>query len=282
MLVLLDNVVKRAGGETTLLRGCDVVALVFDTVLFRTGAHCIVSDFTHCRFFALRISTTAMDPHSTDSIPAGQAASDYLRLAAWQAERLAATYADLRADPRYAPATAFFLNDLYGARDYSRRDQDGERVIHKMRKLLPAWAIEALERALHLNRLTKALDEAMANMLFVQMGVEVIDGDGYCEAYRRCGDVAAREEQIRLIGELGQELDVVVQKPLVKMALKMAHAPAHMAGFGELQDFLERGVAAFLHMQGADQFLATITRREHRILAAIYASAVNPFDCAED
>ncbi len=34
-------------------------------------------------------------------------------LSAWQSERLARTYADLRADPRHQPATEFFLNDLY-------------------------------------------------------------------------------------------------------------------------------------------------------------------------
>ena len=219
-----------------------------------------------------------MDPHSVDSPPESLAKQHYLRLAAWQASRLAATYADLRGDPRYAPATAFFLNDLYGPRDYSRRDEDSERIIHKMRRLLPARAIEALECALHLNRLTRALDEALVEMLFGTMRVKEIDEASYCEAYRRCDNFAAREEQIKLIGELGRELDVVVHKPLVKMALKMAHTPAHMAGFGELQDFLERGVAAFLHMQGAEHFLTTIVEREHRILAAIYASAVSPFD----
>lgn len=217
-----------------------------------------------------------MNPCISDSTPGPARA---LRLAAWQSARLASTYADLRADPRYAPATDFFLEDLYGPRDYSRRDEDGERVVHKMRKLLPARALDAIERALHLNRLTRSLDAALADMLFVEMGVAEIDEASYCAAYRRCDNFAARETQIRLIGELGHELDVVVQKPLIKMALKMAHTPAHLAGLGELQDFLERGVAAFLHMQGAASFLEIITQREHRILAAIYADVANPFDC---
>jgi hypothetical protein len=199
------------------------------------------------------------------------------RLAGWQAERLAHTYADLRVSERYAPATEFFLQDLYGPRDFSKRDRDAERVVGKMRRLLPERAMRALESGLHLNRLTHALDAETADMLFVQMGVEVIDDASYCEAYRRCNYYARRAEQIALIDALGHELDVVVKKPLVQIALKVAHTPAHMAGLGELQDFLERGVAAFVHMNGADEFLATVVGREQYILDAIYSCAANPF-----
>ncbi len=34
----------------------------------------------------------------------------------WQSARLARTYADLLASPRYRPAAAFFLDELYGSR----------------------------------------------------------------------------------------------------------------------------------------------------------------------
>lgn len=36
------------------------------------------------------------------------------RIKDWQHARLAVTYADLAADARFAPATAFFLDELYG------------------------------------------------------------------------------------------------------------------------------------------------------------------------
>ncbi|MEH6461479.1 hypothetical protein V7714_16410 [Chitinimonas sp. JJ19] len=197
-------------------------------------------------------------------------------LARWQADRLAVTYADLRGSERYAQATAFFLSDLYGPRDFSKRDQDGERIVGKMRALLPARAMAAIQSALHLNRLSHELDAAMAVQLFDEMGLSTIDAASYAEAYRRCG-LDARREQIDLVDKLGHELDAVVQKPLVQLALKLAHGPAHMAGLGELQDFLERGVAAFLHMKGADEFLATICERETRILERIAARDQDPF-----
>ncbi|QDQ28448.1 hypothetical protein FNU76_19960 [Chitinimonas arctica] len=198
-------------------------------------------------------------------------------LAHWQTQRLARSYADLAASERYAPATEFFLADLYAPRDFSRRDQDGERVVAKMRALLPARAMAAIQSALHLNRLSQQLDIGMADMLFGEMGVADIDEVNYAEAYRRCKQFAARREQIVLVDALGHELDAVVKKPLVQLALKLAHGPAHLAGLGELQDFLERGVAAFLHMRGAEVFLATVRERESSILARIEAGEPQPF-----
>jgi hypothetical protein len=204
-------------------------------------------------------------------------ARPYFLLARWQSDRLRQTYADLAGSSRFAPATQFFLEDIYGPRDFSQRDRLGERVVNKMHRLLPAKAMAAIERALHLNRLTRELDQQMVDMLFTRMQVADIDGASYAEAYRRCDNRLAREEQITLVDGLGHELDVVVRKPLVQVALRLAHGPAHLAGLGELQDFLERGVAAFLHMQGADEFLATIASRERAILARIWAGEQNPF-----
>ena len=54
--------------------------------------------------------------------------------------------------------------------------------------------------------------------------------------------------------------------------------PARLAGFGELQDFLERGFRAFRHMEDASEFLDTIERRETQILDRIYARHPHPFD----
>jgi len=201
-------------------------------------------------------------------------------LASWQAGRLAKTYADLHATARYGAATTFFLTDLYGPRDFSKRDRDGERVASSMKRLLPGAAIRAIGMALELNHLTHRLDAALEAMLFQGMGVTEITEQNYAQAYRRCDNHAERLQQIEIVDTLGRQLDKVVSKPLVQIALKLAHGPAHMAGLGELQDFLERGVAAFLQMQGADYFLETIKSRETSILTRIYAGEDAPFDVA--
>jgi hypothetical protein len=50
-----------------------------------------------------------------------------------------------------------------------------------------------------------------------------------------------------------------------------------MAGFAALQDFLERGFAAFRKMHGATEFLSTIDRRERALMERIFAGDDAPF-----
>jgi hypothetical protein len=50
-----------------------------------------------------------------------------------------------------------------------------------------------------------------------------------------------------------------------------------LAGLSALQDFLERGFAAFRRMGGAATFLATINERETQLLEAIADGATAPF-----
>ena len=99
----------------------------------------------------------------------------------------------------------------------------------------------------------------------------------YARAYRRMGNRAEREHQIRLIGEIGATLDVFVRKPLIYAALVMMRQPARLAGLFALHDFLERGFAAFRRMDGADEFLATIAQRERALMEALFAGDVAPF-----
>ena len=42
-------------------------------------------------------------------------------LRVWQAARLERTHSDLLASPRYRAATRFFLDELYGSKDFSQR-----------------------------------------------------------------------------------------------------------------------------------------------------------------
>jgi len=197
------------------------------------------------------------------------------RLADWQARRLRMTYADLAADPRYKAAIRFFQNDLYGAGDFSRRDADLARVVPMMVKMLPDAVILTAAAAMELNALSQELDRLLLARLPRADGYfSVVE---YCKAYRRAGNFPARERQIRLIGDIGTALDHYVQKPLVRTALAMMRQPARMAGMSALQDFLERGFAAFRTMNGAQTFLATIAERETQIMEAIVGGSSDPF-----
>ncbi len=198
------------------------------------------------------------------------------RLAAWQALRLAQTYADLASQPRYASAIAFFQSDLYGSADYAQRDADLARVAPMMSRMLPARVIATIAQAMELNALSQELDRAvLARLPRADGHFSVAE---YCKAYRRTGNRPARERQIRLLGEVGAALDVYVAKPLIRAGLAMMRRPARMAGLSRLHDFLERGFHAFQRMGGAREFLAAVAERESKLMNDIFAGDDDPFD----
>ena len=197
------------------------------------------------------------------------------RLGLWQANRLRATYADLERSPRYGPAMKFFETDLYGGTDFTRRDADLARVVPAMKRLLPANVIETVAVAVELNALSHELDRAMTSVMpNVDAALSVAD---YCTAYRAAGRYDQRKRQIALIGEVGMALDRYVEKRVIRKALWLMRRPARMAGLGTLQDFLERGFAAFARMRGAVEFLSTIETRETAIHEAIVGGDDAPF-----
>jgi hypothetical protein len=197
------------------------------------------------------------------------------RLGEWQSRRLRNTYADVAADPRYTGAIAFFQNDLYGGGDFSRRDADLARVVPAMVRLLPETIIATVATAVELNALSHELDRMLiARLPDAGNAFTVAD---YCAAYRDQRTYAQRRHQLSLIEEVGAALDLYVRTPMLGTALTMMRQPARLAGFGALQDFLERGFAAFHRMNGANEFLAIVEARESRIHEAIVAGSDDPF-----
>jgi hypothetical protein len=195
-------------------------------------------------------------------------------LRAWQAARLARTYADLQRDPRYAQAVEFFLSDLYGPQEFTGRDRDLNRAWRYLKRALPAAALDVLGRALELEVLTAELDAAMLTTL----EADPLTPARYAAAYRAVGQHEARARQIELVAAIGADLDRIVRHAWIGLALRVAHTPAHAAGFGALQDFLERGYAAFRRMRGAGRFLRALRERETHIMRTLYAGGDVPLD----
>ncbi len=185
----------------------------------------------------------------------------------WQNARLAKWYADLSADPRYAPAVAFFLDELYGTKDSALRDRDLIRMEPTMRRLLPDFAFQTVESALELDLISEEFDQALA----AKMDTEQIDGTSYASAFRAAGGKDRRLKQVELMRRVGEGLDAVVAKPLIYSTLKMLRGPARLAGLGEMQRFLEAGFTAFRHMGGAAYFLETIATRESALIESLFA-----------
>ena len=186
-------------------------------------------------------------------------------LRSWQAQRLERTYADQRADPRRAAAIGFFLSDLYGPQDFSRRDRDLAKASAVLRHTLPPSALKLLELALELEVLSEDLDLAMIEHLPAGQ----IRAETYAQAYRAVGRPEARRRQIELILEIGARLGRTVRIPLIGLALRAARAPARLAGFGALQDFFERGFAAFRSMSSAAPLLEAVRVRETAYMTSL-------------
>ncbi len=199
-------------------------------------------------------------------------------LQAWQSKRLLRTHRDLYEDPRYRPAVEFFVEELYASGDPRARDRDLLKVERMMERLLPPDALAALCLAIELEVLSQELDAELVRALPDGR----ITQDSYSDAYRTVGRRADRERQIDLMHRIGQYLDGVVKKPIVRALVHLARGPAHAAGFGGLQDFLEHGLAAFERMGGAGQFLTAIRDREREAMDGLFENGDAPRRAASD
>jgi hypothetical protein len=201
-----------------------------------------------------------------------------LALRAFQTQRLERTYPDLLASPRYGPAATFFLADLYGTKDLTARDEGVARILPMLVRVMPAAALDTIARAVELDALSEKLDLALvAELRRRDPAGRAIADPAYAAAYRAAGTRADRDRQIALTGEIGAALDRLAHKPLLGGALRVMEGPARSAGLGALHDFLARGLKAFRHMRGAEEFLRIVDRRERLINDRIYSGVSEPF-----
>jgi hypothetical protein len=195
-----------------------------------------------------------------------QLARHWLALKHWQSQRLAQTYPDLLASERYHDAAQFFLDELYGAKDFEQRDAETRRVVPKLARMLPESAVETLVAAVELDELSETLDSEMAALLG-----DSITAASYAQAFRQVGTREQRDAQVGAVERIGQTLDKLARVPLLRASLHLMRAPAAAMGLAHLHGFLEGGFDAFAKMKGAREFLGTITRRERVLIERIYA-----------
>lgn len=200
-----------------------------------------------------------------------QAAVDAIK--AYQQRRFALTYADLLGSARYGGAARFFLDELYGPRDFSERDAQFARVVPALVRLFPQEIIETVGTLARLHALSETLDTAMARQL--QEGC-TLDRAGYLRAWQAVGDRPGREMQIALTLDVGRELDRLTRKPLLRASLHLMRGPARAAGLPALQQFLETGFDTFKAMGGAQEFLTTVGDRERALARALFDAPQAP------
>ena len=187
----------------------------------------------------------------------------------YQQRRFRRTYADLLANPRYAAAALFFLDELYGPRDFGERDAQFARVVPALVRLFPQEIVETVEALARLHALSERFDTAMGR----HAPAATLDARSYRLAWQHTGDAPGREQQVELLLNVGNRLERLTRKPLLRRTLHLMRGPARAAGLATLQAFLETGFDTFAAMKGAQHFLQTVAERERALAAALFAAS---------
>jgi hypothetical protein len=187
----------------------------------------------------------------------------------YQQRRFELTYADLLIHPRYAGASNFFLNELYGPSDFTQRDAQFARIVPALVRLFPAEVVRTVQALAALHALSEQLDSRMGRA--VSEGP--VDAARYATAWQACGDVPGRERQIALLEQVGHALDALTRNALLRHSLRAMRGPARAAGLAALHQFLESGFDTFRGMRGADEFLTLIGSRERALATTLFSVA---------
>ena len=183
-----------------------------------------------------------------------------------QHARFERTYADLLASARYARASRFFLEDLYGPGDFTARDEQLARIVPATVRLFPHELVATVAAVARLHSLSEQLDTLMAQAC----GTQPVDAESYVRAWCAVGRHDDRRQQIDLMFEVGQALDRYTRKPLLRQSLRLMAGPARAVGLSALHGFLVNGFETFREMRGAQEFLSTIQSRETHLATRMF------------
>ncbi|WP_439113123.1 FFLEELY motif protein [Hydrogenophaga sp.] len=192
-----------------------------------------------------------------------------------QAQRFRATYTDFLADAQHAPATRFFLEELYGEHDFRERDNQFGRIASAIERLFPEAVAQLAVDLAETHALTETLDHQLATH-WLDQDPATPAALRYAQSWRLTGRHADRHRQLAVVLHMGAELQRLTRMVTLRIALKMMRRPAQAAGLYALQQFLERGFDAFATMSDASRFLSAIEQRERRWIDTLFeADAAN-------
>jgi len=199
-------------------------------------------------------------------------------LSEWQSARLIHTHKALYQSPDYSEGLHFLFSELYSSKDFSRRDNDLERIFPKIVKYLPTKVIHIVSLLVELNHLTQQLDQQLALVIFHQMKLKHIDEELYCNAYHSCNNETERLRQIQLTQELGSKLDRYARSSTLLFTLKMTEGAAEMKGLSALHQFLKSGFDSFHKMKSVDSLMHEISTKERNLMHSIFHNKASPFN----
>ena len=194
----------------------------------------------------------------------------------FQAERFTRTYADVLQAGPYEGAARFFVGELYSGRDFTQRDAQFSRIAGALQTLFPKHVVATAIALAQLHALTEEIDHEMGRAWVANGTVDTADETRrYLQVWGAVGRREDRSRQLANVLEVGGELDRLTRMPGLRLTLRMMRRPAHAAGLGSLQSFLETGFDTFAAMSGkgtsARDFLALIEARESALIEALFS-----------
>lgn len=195
---------------------------------------------------------------------------NYDRFANWQLQYLLPFFEDMYVQSGYAAALDFTMSDLAGV-GISSRDRDLERAAPAITRMLPLRALQTIASAAEMNARVLKINIAICRQLLVdnQLPADITERD-YCVACRGASSFPEIAELVHLVTGLGKSLKSLIKVPMIGITLRAMRAPAHAAGFGALQEFLEKGYTTFREIPNIDHFLSEIEGRMISIFERIY------------
>jgi hypothetical protein len=196
--------------------------------------------------------------------------ASYDRFTRWQLDYMLPFFSDLLGPRGYAEAVDFVVSDLCGV-GISDRDRDIERAAPVIVRSLPSHSLDTAAAAVELNAAALQINLGIWRELLVDGELPpTINEEQYVVACRSVSSFEECMDLVRLAVELGDTLKTLVRIPLIGGLLRTMRAPAHAAGFGALQEFLETGFLTFRQISDIDSFLELLHHRMDQIFDHIY------------
>jgi len=193
----------------------------------------------------------------------------------WQLAYILPLFGDLYARDGYAEAIDFTMSDLAGI-GISNRDRDLERAAPAITTILPLRALTTVADTAEVNARVLEINIAIWRRLIAENDQSAqITEYSYCIACREASSFGECLNLVHKITALGKTLKSLIEVPMIGLTLRAMKAPAHAAGFGALQEFLETGFYTFRQIPDVDHFLAEIEIHMIEIFKRIYTAPLD-------
>jgi hypothetical protein len=139
---------------------------------------------------------------------------------------------------------------------------------------MPDSVLNIVAEAAQLHALSLELDLILLHFLGSNQDFSNLTMEQWVAAYRQSDNQTERYLQLDLIENLGNQLAVIVHKPMIGSLLNWAKIPARIAGYQNIHQFVCSGFSAFEHLEDAQAFLLPVLATERKLSKSWFIDSV--------